>query len=160
MSAIDLDTAIAKLVVTVNNSDTSLSPLALHIFSMTAIPPELAEVDFPALFPRPDGEFWKENDTTPGTFDNVTGREFSQYSLTYLLALSPVGAVRGPWEVYGNAIALAVALKEAIRGLDIKMTKVSAVVVSGVKTLLDASGKAFQGCVVTVSAQEYLPEQE
>lgn len=160
MSVVDLDTAIGNLGISVSNSDTALGALVLNMRNMSNIPPELAEVDYPCHFPNPDGNFWKENDTTPGVFDNVTGREFSQYSLNYLMALAPVGAVRGPWELYANAINLTIALKEKIRGLDIKMTKISGIVVSGVRNLKDAAGKSFYGCTVQVNAQEYIPELE
>jgi len=160
MSVIDLDTAINKLVVTVANYDTTKGNLTLHIRDMNNVPPELAEVDYPCLFPDPDGNFWKENDTTPGVFDNVTGREFSQYSLNYRMALVPLGSVRGPWELYTNSIRLTLALKELIRGLDLSMTKISGIAVSGVKVLTDAGGNKFHGCTVQVSAQEYVPELE
>jgi hypothetical protein len=161
MSAIDLDAAIAVLVVTVSNYDTTKGNLTLNMRDMNNVPPELALVDYPCLFPNPDGNFWKENDTEPGVFDNITGREYSQYSLNYLLALAPLGSVRGPWELYTNSIRLTIALKEKIRGIDLKtLTKVSGVAVSGVRVLEDAGGHKFHGCTVAVSAQEYIGELE
>ena len=161
MSAITLDAALAALVISVADSDTTKGALVMHMRAMNNIPPELAEVDYPCHFPQPDGNFWKENDTEPGVFDNVTGREFSQYSLNYYMALAPVGSVRGPWELYANAINLTLALKEKVRGIDLKsLTKISGIIVSGVKVLRDASDHPFYGCTVQVNAQEYIGELE
>ena len=160
MSEVDLDNAVAMLSVTVHNVDITAPDIALHIRDRNNIPPELAEVDYPCLFPSPHGDFWRESSSTPGVFDNVTGREFNQYGLTYMLALVPVGTVCGPWEVYGNALNLAIALKLAVRGIDVPMTKVSGITISGVKTLTDAAGKSFLGCLVVITAQEYSPELE
>jgi hypothetical protein len=160
MSEIELDDAVAALTVTVANVDKTAAALVLHIRDRNNVPPELADVDYPCLFPSPHGDFWREVSSTPGVFDNETGREYSQYSLNYLLALVPVGAVRGPWEVYGNALALALALKLAVRGIDLTMTKISGISISGVKVLTDAAGKSFLGCQVAISAQEYSPELE
>lgn len=161
MSAIDLDTAIAALSIVVANSDTTKGNLTLNMLDMLNIPPELAVGDYPCHFPQPDGNFWKENDTEPGVFDNITGREYSQYSLNYYMALAPVGSVRGPWELYANAINLTLALKEQVRGIDLRsLTKISGVIVSGVKVLRDASDHQFYGCTVQVNAQEYIGELE
>ena len=161
MSAITLDAAIVALTIAVNNSDTSTDDLTLHMRGMSDIPPELAVGDYPCHFPQPDGNFWKENDTEPGVFDNITGREFSQYSLNYYMALAPVGSVRGPWELYANAINLTITLKEKVRGIDLRsLTKVSGITVSGIKVLRDAADHPFHGCTVQVSAQEYIGELE
>jgi len=160
MSAVDLDAAISQLVVLVPNFDTTLGALVMSMRDMNNVPPELSEVDYPCLFPDPDGNFWKETDTTPGVFDNATGRELSSFSLNYRMALAPLGSVRGPWELYGNAINLTIALKESVRGIDLPMTKISGITVSGVKTLADASNNKFYGCTVAISAQEYIRELE
>ena len=160
MSAIDLDAAIAALVITVPDSDTTKGNLTLHMRDMNHIPPELAEVDYPCFFPQPDGNFYKENDTTPGVFDQMVGREYSQFSLNYYLALAAVGSGRGIWEYYANSINLSVALKEKIRGIDLRtLTKIAGVTITGVRVLRDAADHPFHGCAVAVSAQEYLPEQ-
>jgi hypothetical protein len=157
MSIIDLDDAISQLTVTVNNSDTDMADLTLHIFTRKNVPLALAETDYPALFPDPR-EYWKEQDTTPGVFDNVTGREFSVTGAVYDLALAPVGAIRGPWEAYDNAINLTLALKELIRGIDLPMTKISGISISGVIPMKDASDNSFWGCKVGIAMQEYIQE--
>ena len=157
MTAITLDAKIAALTITAPNSDAKMPDLTLNIRDMKNIPPELALTDYPCLFPQPDGNYWRDNSTTPGVFDSMNGREFDQFNLNYYLALAPVGSVRGPWELYADALNLGIALKEAIRCIDDQMTKISGVAISGVKVLQDAAGGRFYGCTVAISAQEYIP---
>jgi len=153
MSALDLDAAIGKLVVSAPGRDGNA--LTLNIGTVANYPGNVEAPICPILFPHPDN-WLGETSSTPGVWD---GSEFSEknnvFNLIYLFLYAQIGEDRGLYVFYEPATLMLEALRQAIMAIDVHMIGGISVATSALKKRNESlSGKNFIGCQITVKATE------
>jgi hypothetical protein len=155
MSAIDIDTAIGKLVITATGRDGSTQTLNIKTIDPASYPKNIEAPDCPIFFPDPS-RWLGESSSIPKVFDTATYPQVENAdTLTYAFLYAQVGEDRGLFVFYEPAALMREAIKEAIIHIDIHMTGRVSVSTTPFSMINEkVSGKDFYGCYFTVRATE------
>ena len=153
MSALDLDTAIGKLVVTAPGRDGST--VTLNIKTIDTYPENIEAPDCPILFPHPTN-WLGETSSISKIWDTPEYEQVDHAeNLAYMFLYAQVGEDRGIYVFYNPASLMLDALREALIRIDVHMVgKVSVTTTPMAMQNEKVSGKNYYGCVVTVRATQ------